>query len=315
VIVKIGIAVLMATVAFGASAASAQPWYGYGYGYGYGNPYGERPYRERPYYAAVPRNRVFSIVRAVGLRPVSEAMRAGPNFIVDAVDSTGRLKRVTINAYYGQVVRIAAVSRPDYPPRRGSAIDRPGGLPDDVGPDEDAPAPRRAERPPAPPPQARLPDDDEAPPVPPARIGRGAKDTPVGRDIPPPPAPLNNMHRTAKPTPPKHENKAAHGEDAGPASSKPHEGGDRSASVNPHPGSKPTTRHTPTDKKSPGKPAASPNAQAAAPRVVLPGGPAPKAAPAGAAAHTPRARATDTPAPASNPAPGSANIPPVQSLD
>jgi hypothetical protein len=314
----IRIAVLAAaTVMLGTGAASAQPgWYGYGYGegYGYGGGY---PYRARPYYAAMPRHRVFSVVRAVGLRPVSEAMRVGPNFIVDAIDSSGRLKRVTINAYYGQVVRITAVTRPDYPPRSAAPVARHGAVPDDADAREEyGPPPRRAARPAPPPAQARLPDNEEAP----LPSAAGDRDMPAGREIPPPPAPLN-MHKAAKPVPPKPEKKAVRGheEPAAAKDEKTQKDGERRAAVNPHPTVKPESHHMPAEKPAAEKPAekkpaAKPEAQAAVPRVVLPGGPSLKSGPAPKSepAHAPQAA---PPAPPATPAPGSAELPPVQPLN
>lgn len=289
---RIGIAVVALSVGLGASAASAQPGYGYGYGYGYryGSPYGGEGYGPRAYYAPLAARHLIAAVREAGLRPVSHPMRAGRDYIIDAVDRNGDLRRVFIDGYSGQVMRVAAVSRPDYPPpaRRPRWRDPDGGLrpparvpsePEVIGPND-----------------SRLGDDyDEEPPMrPQARIPAGRerierRNGPVpNAEIPRPPAPLDR--RAVKPAPAKPERTTARSNDAAPSS----------------PAAKP-------------KP---PAARTASPRVILPGGPQAKtesakpesaktdAAPT--AATSPSLDGEKPPAPA--PAPG-ATLPPMQPLD
>lgn len=339
---RIGIAVVALSVGLGASAASAQPgWYGYGYGYRYGSPYGE-PYGPGAHYASLPRHRLMSAVRDAGLRPVSHPMRAGRNYIVDAVDRRGDLKRVVIDGYYGEVVRIASVTRPDYPrpyssrrgedgPRANAPIDLdlPG-----------RPPPRASEQPPGPRPQARVPSEpevvgpdgpsandpdiyeDEPPMRPRARIpgAREPGEAPNGpipnAEIPPPPAP--RIERNAvKPAPAKPERKTARTNNAAPSASpnkKPRVGDGESAAVNPSqpplPRARPGAESGEEAVAAPdNKPAAA--AQTASPRVVLPGGPTRRTNDASA----PAARNLDSEKPPTATQPPAAILPPMQSLD
>jgi len=285
--VKIGIAVVAMSVGLGASAASAQPgWYGYGYGYRYGSPHdaGE-------YYGSLSPRHLISVVRAAGLRPISHPMRTGRNYIVDAVDRHGDLKRVVIDGYYGQVVRIAAVTRPDYPPSRTVPWSGP-----DTGPRPPARIPREPEVS-----GPNSPDiyEEEAPMRPRARIpaARDAIEEPSlspGAEIPPPPAPRNAV-RPAKPS-------------ATP-NTKPRGGEGESAAVNPAP--LPRSRPAPGSGEAAASPEGKPAAAAAAPRVVLRGGPARRTDDAAA----PASRGLDgDKAPATTQTPA-ATLPPMQSLD
>ena len=90
---NIKVAVVTLLLGLGATEAMAQPaWY-------------------RPF-AGVPPYEVVRIVRARGLVPVSRPARTGPNYVVQATDRNGHLKRVVVDAAYGNIVRVISVNRP-----------------------------------------------------------------------------------------------------------------------------------------------------------------------------------------------------------
>ena len=311
---KIKIAVAALAVALGSSTAVAQPrWYGFG-----PSDYGNVP----PYEAT-------RLVRAYGMRPISSPVRMGRNYVVTAVDRHGQMRRVVVDARFGEVVRIVAVGRdaprygfrggPDYyydddvvrPPRSlGGWRDTPprprARIPDDY--DRLAPAPRP--RPDGSVPQASIPADTgtvrpqepgrimEEEPTPPARAPDTVPDTaaappaveaspgePAAVQLPPPP----RAERTAAPAPtprarPQGENRRAATTPAQPVPPKP----------------------VPAERKPP-----DPQNQTASPRVILPGGPAPRTESTEAARPN-----SDKPSAAAAPpvAPSSA-LPPVNTLE
>jgi hypothetical protein len=140
--VKIKVAVVTLLLGLGATEAMAQPgWY--------------RPFAEVPPYE------VMRMLRARGLVQVSRPARIGPNYVVQATDRNGDLKRVVVDAAYGDIVRVISLNRPPPPP-----------------------VPPAWARPPRP---LEADDDDEVGTVPPAAIPappRTAAVTPLPRPRP-----------------------------------------------------------------------------------------------------------------------------------
>ena len=94
---NIKVAVVTLLLGLGAIEAMAQPgWY--------------RPFAEVSPYEVV------RILRARGLVPVSRPARIGPNYVVQATDRNGHLKRVVVDAAYGGIVRVISLNRPPPPP-------------------------------------------------------------------------------------------------------------------------------------------------------------------------------------------------------
>jgi hypothetical protein len=103
--VNIKVAVVTVLLGLGATEAVAQRgWY--------------RPFAEVPPYE------VMRMVRARGLMPVSRPVLVGPNYIVQATDRYGDLKRVVIDAEFGDVLRVVSLNRPP-PPSAPPAWARP----------------------------------------------------------------------------------------------------------------------------------------------------------------------------------------------
>jgi hypothetical protein len=112
--VNIKVAVVTVLLGLGATEAMAQPgWY--------------RPFAEVSPYEVV------RILRARGLVPVSRPALVGPNYVVQATDRNGDLKRVVVDAEYGDIVRVISLNRPP-PPPAPPAWARP---PRPIAPDDD----------------------------------------------------------------------------------------------------------------------------------------------------------------------------------
>ena len=293
---KIRIALAAVAVALGSSTASAQPrWYGV-------DPY----YGPRDYYYVGPGRGMMARVRALGLRPVTQPVRAGRYVVVHALDRSGETKRVVIDPYYGEVVRVTAVTRPDDPPvatprvyEREVTIIRPrrplSGWFEDVDRPDVYGAPPR--------PQARIPTrpDIVRPQAPPSieaeplrpRASIPAPDAPevtgtIPSDILPPPPRIDRIP---------------------PRTSEPLRASVNSAAT-PLPRPRPGELARPSEAPPAAKPAP---AQTAAPRVILPGGPAERAERAAASAET-RGVDAKLASEANSSAPPSA-LPPMQALD
>jgi hypothetical protein len=104
-VVNIKVAVVTAFIGLVASEALAQPgWY--------------RPFADVPPYE------VMRLVRARGLTPVSRPVMVGPNYIVHATDRNGDLKRVVVDAEFGDILRVVSLNRPP-PPSAPPAWARP----------------------------------------------------------------------------------------------------------------------------------------------------------------------------------------------
>ncbi len=102
---NIKVAVVTVLLGLGATEAVAQPgWY--------------RPFAEVPPYEVV------RLVRARGLTPVSRPMLVGPNYVVQATDRNGDLKRVVVDAEFGDILRVVSLNRPP-PPSAPPAWARP----------------------------------------------------------------------------------------------------------------------------------------------------------------------------------------------
>ena len=143
---------------------------------------------------ALPSDAVLTTVRAMGLNPISEPVRRGPYYVLQAYDARGIQVRVFADAQFGDILSIAPANRPNtaYEPRyeRGPRIihvpqpddvrasvnrrDEPAASNDDDV-EEVAPPPRRRV---TPPPQRR----SDAPPPPPPSPRRTVL------SAPPPPA-------------------------------------------------------------------------------------------------------------------------------
>jgi hypothetical protein len=103
--VNIKVAVVSVLLGLAASEAGAQPgWY--------------RPFAEVPPYE------VYRILRARGLTPVSRPVLVGHDYVVQATDRQGDLKRVVVDAEFGDILRIVSLNRPP-PPSAPPAWARP----------------------------------------------------------------------------------------------------------------------------------------------------------------------------------------------
>lgn len=234
-------------------------------------------------YGQLPPRHVIAAVRAAGMRALAPPVRSGRNYIVTAVDRYGDVRRVFVDAEFGDIVRMTAArpAGPAYPyvARRAPAYDDDDDLairprtPFGMGPPEYAPPrPRAAVPTRRQAPQANIPNDPGGPDA-------------SSAIVPPPPPP---SRRTAKPAAP---NDAT-----------------RNAAVSP--AGKPTAA----------KPVGAEQKPTAGPRVILPGGPTPKgeaaAAPKVEAAATPPAPAVGPEKPSAVvPATTSSEIPPAQTLE
>jgi hypothetical protein len=242
-----------------------------------------RPVSDVPYDAVSPAE-AMAIVRSTGLRPLSAPFREGPYYVVHAMDSYGDTKRVVLDAEMGDVVRIR--------PLRGYARTAPwyGRRPT---PPEFGGGPRlwrdeanRMGPPPGvigrpwrePPPRYGVLDDDDDDLRPPRGVARPqlqGPPLPPTAGLPPPPDPV-------RPPPP------AAGAPANPAP--------RTANVTPT--NPPLPRERPATARS-----------ASTPRVILPGGPAPKEQAA------PETTASIPAKPAAPAAPAASGIPPMMSYE
>jgi hypothetical protein len=83
---------------------------------------------------------VLAVVRAAGLRPLTQPARRGPRYVILAADAYGQQLRVVVDAHGGRILRIA----PAHDPRFAGPPLRPPGV---------VPLPRHAGLPPAPPPR------------------------------------------------------------------------------------------------------------------------------------------------------------------
>ena len=246
-------------------------------------------YRDWPQYDGIPPHQVMRVVRASGLTPVSRPVLAGPNYVVDAIDRNGEMRRVVVDAEFGDIVRVrpldATARRPM--PQPPGAWNRPPRPP--AGFDQD----EVATLPPGGPPSRWQPGPPPRPrgDVPGARAPGGPPDV-----IPAVPhADLPDPADYAAPHQP------------------PHVGKPRTAAVTPARPPLPKPRPAlPPAEPAVAKPDAAPTPQqAAAPRVVLPGGPTAKN---DRAAEAAKAAASGEPqAPAS--AASTSDIPPAQSFE
>ena len=75
---------------------------------------------------ALPADAVLTTVRAMGLNPISEPVRRGPYYVLQAYDARGIQVRVFADAQFGDILSIAPANRPNtaYGPRyeRGPRI-------------------------------------------------------------------------------------------------------------------------------------------------------------------------------------------------
>lgn len=250
-------------------------------------------YREypnyRPSYREVPPGQVVRIVRRQGLTPVSRPALRGPNYVVQALDRNGELTRVVLDAETGEIVRVRPLAR-GLPP---ADIARPARPPMPRDFDDDEVASVRPEAPTqwhGPRPRAGVPSAGQ-----PRRTAAVVPTTPLPRPRP------------------------AEAPQADPAVAKP----DVAPAPAPQPAAvtpdapKPEAATTEVS-----KPQATEPGNAAAPRVVLPGGPPAKHEQAAGAAEarapeSKPAEASAPPIPANPPAasPSSTGIPPAQSLE
>ena len=318
---KIKIAVAVLAVALGSSAAAAQPrWYGFG-----PSEYGNVP----PYHAT-------RLVRAYGMRPVSSPVRMGRNYVVTAVDRYGQMRRVVVDARFGEVVRIVGVNRdaprygfrggPDYyydddvvvrPPRSlGGWRDGPprprARVPEDFDRLGSTPRPR----PDGSVPQASIPADTGTGTVPQQESGR------IMEEEPAPPSRAPDAARTPDAAGAAAAVEASAG-DPGAVQLPPPPRVERTPTPAPTPRARPQGENrraaTTPAQPVPPKPVPAerkppvPQNQTASPRVILPGGPAPKPERAGEPAH-PVTGARPGEAAAPSRAPSSA-LPPVNTLE
>ena len=142
---------------------------------------------------ALPADAVLTTVRAMGLNPISEPVRRGPYYVLQAYDARGIQVRVFADAQFGDILSIAPANRPNtaYEPRyeRGPRIIHVP-QPDDVR----ASVNRRDE-------PAASNDDDEEEVAPPPR--RRVTPPPQRRsDAPPPPPPSPRRTVLSAPPPP-----------------------------------------------------------------------------------------------------------------
>lgn len=124
-------------------------------------------------YGQLPPRHVIAAVRAAGMRALAPPVRSGPDYIVTAVDRYGVVRRVFVDAEFGDIVRMT-VARPvaaayPYVARRAPAYDdddlviRPR-TPFGAGLPEYAPPRPRAAVPARPlPPRANVPNDPGGP--------------------------------------------------------------------------------------------------------------------------------------------------------
>jgi hypothetical protein len=150
----------------GATSAQAQPIYtepprGY---------VAVSPPTVEPMVEGLPPQEILMIVRASGLRPLTQPARRGGRYLILASDNMGGQLRVVVNAHTGRIVDASPV----HDPRFGDPPMRPRGLVPTPGPQE-AEAPSAYEPPPsdlrnpsAPPPPARVARTTPAPQTPPA---------------------------------------------------------------------------------------------------------------------------------------------------
>src|SRR4051794_19803231 len=69
--------------------------------------------------APLPPYEMHAIVRSMGLRPISQPMREGPNYVLRAIDRRGEERRLVIDARYGDVIdSVPVVRTPGYPDSR-----------------------------------------------------------------------------------------------------------------------------------------------------------------------------------------------------
>ncbi|MGE0749986.1 MAG: hypothetical protein AB7K64_05300 [Variibacter sp.] len=286
-------AAVAVVLGLGVTQAIAQPGYGY--------------YDDGPI-SGIPLQRVTGVVRSAGLTPISMPRRVGGRYIVRSIDRNGAIKRVIVDAYRGDIIRIHAVDR-SYP--RVDAfgrLDRPPRPPLGVrggvavmGPDADpawgpdAPPPRpRVHRPgvaapkpahkeksvasaPAAPPSEQRPaheaDTESLPKV------RGAVTVPAA-----PPLPADAEQTASVPAPPASPAatpKAAPAKRPLPT---------RSATIMPAKPPLPVRRPAQPAEPAVAKPDEAVKATtASAPRVVLPGGPTANGATAAKSEEAPKA--------------------------
>jgi hypothetical protein len=156
---------------------------------------------------ALPASEILNNISALGFRPITQALRRGPYYVLHAVDRRGVEVRIMADAQLGDIVSVAPLLAPRFNggpriihvPQPGERSERPGNyedeeaaLPDD-GDDVDAasppPPPRRptvkrpSERIAAPPPRASAVPKSEPKPLGPSRNVLSA----------PPPPPANSL--------------------------------------------------------------------------------------------------------------------------
>ena len=218
--------------------------------------------------SGLPLQRITGAVRAAGLMPITAPRRVGPNYIVRSVDRDGVLKRVVVDAHFGEIVRIRTVDAPvrhwrafgayDRPPRPPVAFDRDVAV---IGPDADLPDadPRLYREPP--PRSMRAPAGEAAAPAP-RRSTEALASAPAaapGVQGRPPHEPDTESLPQASGAPAKRPVRSATVMPAKP----------------PLPVRRPAAPAEPAAAKPDEAAKAAPPAPPASPRVVLPGGPAP----------------------------------------
>lgn len=245
----------------------------------------------------LPPRAVMSIVRSIGLSPVSRPTRLGINYVIQAVDEYGDMKRVTVDAESGDV-RIRSVMGPG-----DGGWGRPGrSFLRDFEDDEFGAGPRYgAARPGEMMPDRRwsnVPDESEA--------GLPARTPPAA-----PAPPRRDSAPLASRTTPD-ERPAATKPFAPPAHAKPQQSGPRNAAAHP---AAPPSRPAEQPAAASTKPAAT-EPKTATPRVILPGGPTAKheQSPAAAAPAVPIAPAAQDQAAATDKR-ADPGIPPAQTYE
>jgi hypothetical protein len=144
----------------------------------------EPPVIEPMFESGLAPQEILMIVRASGLRPLTQPARRGRRYLILASDNMGGQLRVVVNAYSGRIVDAS----PAYDPRFASHPVRPRGLVP-VPPEHVPSAPRTAAAAPAEPPA-----DLRVPSPPPPRVARA---TPPQAPAPSAPAATGHDHRLA----------------------------------------------------------------------------------------------------------------------
>lgn len=258
------------------------------------------------WYAAAPSaplapSYVKSVLRAAGLRPASEPVLYGDRYVVRAIDPNGGTRRVVVDAEFGDIIRISAAQRresasrfPWAAPRRWWEGDVSAVRP---------PAPIRGGRREGARTAAADPTQRSHPPVPRARPMTPPAAAAAQEPSAPAEATADTQGSAAQPQPTRPEPKEAAASDTG----KPDTAALQTGSVNP-------TLPDKAETAAPDKQSAETPQRTASPRVILPGGPAPKAE-RGPEPEAGDAETSPPSAQASETARGAEALPPVQPLE